>query len=241
MTIITIPRSREDMVSRLTGIQRLLTATQWEKAAILAAFVELSEHGGDRKSIKMQKHLDRMSTEEFASLGVAGLRHKNTVRRYVRRWIATTRPIPKPGEQVDLDGLPEWETEVVEAQQPEPRKQVQEESSPEQERVDEAWQNLHDHLVKEEEAAAVGVPFTDEDNAETERLMRLVGKEKEAQDLAANSGRAKGLELFTLAKILVDDMHRWGHTDRIAALRDYASALLEAQEAQSLTPEMFHD
>jgi hypothetical protein len=115
MTIITIPRSREDMVSRLTGIQRLLTATQWEKAAILAAFVRISERGGDRGNQhtggKVKSDSATLTPDEFAALGIAGLRSKNTIVRYVRRWIATTRPIPKPGDQVDLDGLPDWTEE----------------------------------------------------------------------------------------------------------------------------------
>lgn len=82
----------------LEGASRLLMATDWEKAAIVAAFVEVVEHGGDRTS----KRTFALAPKEFAALGIAGLKSDNTVRRYVEAWQSTGLPRPHPGDTVDL-------------------------------------------------------------------------------------------------------------------------------------------
>lgn len=98
---VQIPASLDEAVTTLGGLDRLLTAKRWERAAIVAAFVTLSEGKGKRNVTS------DISPVEFAALGIAGLTSKNTVAEYVRRWLEQ-RPAPRPGEKVDLDGLPEW-------------------------------------------------------------------------------------------------------------------------------------
>lgn len=85
-------------LDELQGMARLLTATDWERAAIVAAFVEVGEHGGDRTS----KRTSALAPKEFAALGIAGLRSDNTVRRYADAWRSTGLPRPTPGEPVTL-------------------------------------------------------------------------------------------------------------------------------------------
>jgi hypothetical protein len=98
---IHIPASIEDATARLTGLESLLTATEWEKAAIVAAFVTLSE-GRGKANVKSD-----ISCAEFASLGIAGLKSHNTVRRYVEAWtIEAGLTPPLKGQDVDLPDMP---------------------------------------------------------------------------------------------------------------------------------------
>lgn len=100
MTTINIPTSIEQAVDALVGVEALLRAKEWERAAIVAAFVEVSE---------TQAHVssDMRSSAQFAALGIAGLKSPNTVREYASRWLEQ-RDRPEPGQVIDLDGLPEW-------------------------------------------------------------------------------------------------------------------------------------
>jgi hypothetical protein len=98
---IHIPASIEDATARLTGLESLLTATEWEKAAIVAAFVTLGE-GRGKANVKSD-----ISCAEFASLGIAGLKSHNTVRRYVEAWtIEAGLTPPLKGQDVDLPDMP---------------------------------------------------------------------------------------------------------------------------------------
>lgn len=103
---ITIPATIEDATSALNGVEALLTAKEWERAAIIAAFVELPGSGSHNK---MKGNSAFLTPNEFAALGIAGLKSHHTVRGYVERWVQEAgRPRPVPGESIDLDGLPEW-------------------------------------------------------------------------------------------------------------------------------------
>lgn len=105
ITKVAIPATIEEAQASLQGIGALLTAKSWERAAIVAAFVEIAERDGGRKPVSS----NRLSPNEFAALGITGLKSHVTVRGYVERWTAV-RPAPKPGEIVELEGLPEWAT-----------------------------------------------------------------------------------------------------------------------------------
>jgi|GEM_PF-5783335 len=229
MTTITIPATRKEMVTTLTGWQNLITATQWSKAATLAAFVELPGKGGDRKSDQRSKvTFDRMTCDEFAALGIAGLRSKNTIRAYVRRWIATTRPIPQPGDQVDLDGLPEWDTEeaapaTAEVMPAPPTK----EPAPKRRK----W----DDLTPEEQAA---------DNAIAEegaRELVRMAKVEEATEDTVKRGQGEGTRMALEAGFLIGELVKHRHYRLVEQLIERAQALLDLEQAQDLTPEMFHD
>lgn len=102
---MTMPTDLDLAQSRLGGIASAVVTLEWERAAILATYVELSQRGVGIRQNRKVTH--RMSTLEFAGLNLPGLRHPATVRRYVAAWTAY-RPAPDPGEQVDLDGLPAW-------------------------------------------------------------------------------------------------------------------------------------
>ncbi len=95
MTRITIPTSLDEAVNTLGGVDALLTAKEWERAAIVAAFVSTSDGPGKRNVSSA------ISPVEFAALGLKGLSSANTVRHYVEAWKSTGLPQPRPGEKVD--------------------------------------------------------------------------------------------------------------------------------------------
>lgn len=103
----TIPASIEEATEALAGVERLLTAKRWERAAIVAAFVHPDLGNGGREEAVSSDHLE--SARTFARRGITGLKSHVTVSEYAQRWLAV-RPRPVPGQSIDLDGLPEWES-----------------------------------------------------------------------------------------------------------------------------------
>jgi hypothetical protein len=91
---ITVPASLDEAQDRLGSLGRLLTAGEWEKAAILAAFVEVTKQG--------KVSSDFLSADEFAALTIVGLKSAVTVRRYVNAWTDQVGTRPRPGEKVEL-------------------------------------------------------------------------------------------------------------------------------------------
>ena len=104
---VTIPASVEEATEQLNGIHSLLTAREWERAAIVAAFAKEGQAGRPTKSASAGRLLTPV---QFAALGIHGLRSKDTVRRYVRAWASTGLPRPVSGEDVDLPTIdfPAW-------------------------------------------------------------------------------------------------------------------------------------
>jgi len=102
---ITIPTDIEGVKADLNGVGVLITAKEWHRAAVVASFVTLSEHGGDRTKGKRSSAL---APKEFAALGIHGLKSDNTVRQYVKAWTETAglEP-PAPGEEITLPDI-EW-------------------------------------------------------------------------------------------------------------------------------------
>lgn len=88
---------------QLDGLSRLLLASDWEKAAIVAAFVEEAEKPGPQSSTRTSRTL---TPGEFAALGIVGLKSKDTVRKYVRAWMQHVGTRPTPGEPVALPRIP---------------------------------------------------------------------------------------------------------------------------------------
>jgi len=96
---ITIPGSIEEAETALNGLEALLTAKEWQKAAIVAAFVK----PGIRK-----RQGQFMTTSQFADLRISGLQSQNTIVMYVQRWLDAHDGIhPEPGAQVALPDI-EW-------------------------------------------------------------------------------------------------------------------------------------
>jgi hypothetical protein len=101
--IIAIPASVEDAVAALGGIESLLTAKDWERAAIVAAFVQPG--AGQGTSFRSERSLE--SAGEFARRGIAGLTSAATVLRYVSAWMdANEGERPEPGTEVELPLTP---------------------------------------------------------------------------------------------------------------------------------------
>lgn len=96
-TSVLVPESLDAARERLTRLDGLATASEWARAAIVATFVEEAEREG-RPSKTVSS--DSLSPNEFAALGIVGLKSKNSVVRYLRAW--GDRPRPTPGQHVDL-------------------------------------------------------------------------------------------------------------------------------------------
>lgn len=99
MTKVEIPETLEEAVQALAGIGRLLTAKEWERAAIVAAYVEPDlGHGGRQETFSSER---LVSARQFACHKIAGLSSQVSVLRYVKAWLQVA-PRPEPGETVEL-------------------------------------------------------------------------------------------------------------------------------------------
>lgn len=105
MTTFNIPSTVEGALTELTETGQLLTATEWERAAIVAALVGPAT-GSGRKPEKPENGF--LTLKDLAAKGIIGLRKTDTIANYRDRWIEN-RPFPKLGEKIDLDGLPIWQ------------------------------------------------------------------------------------------------------------------------------------
>lgn len=104
---IRIPASIDEAVSSLNGLAALLTAKQWERAAIVYAFTEPG-NGGPRTGLDQ----GQLSLREFAELGISGLRRRERVSAYRDAWQSAidqgkARAL-NPGNVAELPDLP-WE------------------------------------------------------------------------------------------------------------------------------------
>ena len=97
-TTVAIPATIEEAVGALNGIDALLTAKGWERAAIVYAFTA-DQQGtqGDQKKVS-----DRLGINEFANLGITGLTSAPTVRIYRNAWAEHGEPDIQPGDTVTL-------------------------------------------------------------------------------------------------------------------------------------------
>jgi hypothetical protein len=91
---VAIPATIEDAVGALNGIDALLTAKGWERAAIVYAF---TYDGRDSVEVK-----NRLSVGEFLKLKIAGLSSSRTVALYRSAWAEHGDPNIKPGDTVTL-------------------------------------------------------------------------------------------------------------------------------------------
>jgi hypothetical protein len=121
---INIPGTIDEAVASLTGIGALLTAKEWERAAIVAAFVSLSEGKGKRNVSS------DISPVEFAALGIVGLKSKNTVWAYAQAWQEAINQgkavAAEPGATVALPDLT-WESRKAIEATPEPEQETESE------------------------------------------------------------------------------------------------------------------
>lgn len=116
---VSIPASIEEARAALDGLGALLTAKQWERAAIVYAFTKTVGRGGNHGNDENSS----LTIAGFAALGIAGLTTRDTVSLYRAAWKSAMddgAPDAKPGDDVELPNLP-WkdhfgeQTEAVRA------------------------------------------------------------------------------------------------------------------------------
>lgn len=124
MTTTTIPTAAE-LAERLSGLDRLLTARQWERAAIVYAYTTNAGPGGQHRR---RPAPPKMTMREFARQGFAGLSSNKSVEHYRAAWSMAINqgwvPPVDPGDTVELPDapFPAWGIRDVEAvQEEEPR------------------------------------------------------------------------------------------------------------------------
>lgn len=104
-TTIRIPDTIEEVKTQLggldhevSGLKQLLTAKEWKRAASVYAFAEV--YDGLGRPPKCRKS-GKLSTYEFAALGIHGLRGDDAVHEYILAWQGAIDTgdavIPKPG------------------------------------------------------------------------------------------------------------------------------------------------
>jgi hypothetical protein len=100
---VVIPATIAQAKKSLTGIDSLLTATEWERAAIVYAHTTDESKGGRPSSKPGEKSSSLLTISEFAALGIKGLLTRDTVRLYRNHWIAGGGKADiKPGDTVTL-------------------------------------------------------------------------------------------------------------------------------------------
>ena len=108
-----IPRTIEAAEKKLNSLGELATATEWGRAAIVAAYVEPRAGQGRRTSGTSAGSLE--SPTEFAKRGIHGLTSHHTVKLYHDAWfnildeddnVIGQRERPVPGRAVELPDVP---------------------------------------------------------------------------------------------------------------------------------------
>jgi hypothetical protein len=108
MTSIIIPASITEAKRELNSLEALLTAKEWQRAAIVAAFVRPQQ--GRRTDTSERSFGSPLCIEDFVDLGIKGLASAPTVRRYLQAWLEVKKTHPKPASKVTLPNLP-WPPE----------------------------------------------------------------------------------------------------------------------------------
>lgn len=101
---VQIPASVDEAVDKLGSLGKLLTAKEWERAAILAAFVEVRETTGRPAETRGTPRFE--NPRQFAKRGIVGLRDDKTVARYVKAWMNEVGVRPVSGTEVTLPTTP---------------------------------------------------------------------------------------------------------------------------------------
>jgi hypothetical protein len=104
---VLLPRTIKQAEKALTGIDRLATATEWERAAIVWAFT----YEGVNRHSSSARHSVRYTIRGFADLKFSGLKTQDTIRGYRTAWqqaIDAGQAVDvQPGDEVRLPKL-EW-------------------------------------------------------------------------------------------------------------------------------------
>lgn len=81
---VIIPSTLDEVKEHLNGLGKLVTAKEWERAAIVWAWTAPREFGANQHTQGVNS--DTLSFSAFAALGIVGLRSKNSVAHYHSRW-----------------------------------------------------------------------------------------------------------------------------------------------------------
>lgn len=114
--VVHVPSSIDEAVSELNGLDGLLTASEWHRAAIVYAFTRDGQ--GKRTDLGTSSDFtgsSSLNVTEFAALGIAGLKSDQTVRTYRKAWQAAIN-VGKaaeigPGDPVEMPNAP-WVVNV---------------------------------------------------------------------------------------------------------------------------------
>lgn len=112
-----VPTSVDQAVESLNGLAALITASEWQRAAIVWAFTEEGKPGPGVRTTS-----SAISIREFGRLGVSGLKSQDTVRKFRKAWaqaIADGHATDiGPGDLVDLPEVDwgYWDTPEAEDQ-----------------------------------------------------------------------------------------------------------------------------
>ncbi len=98
----TIPSTVSDALLQLQGVGSLATATDWARAAFVSALVTEGRPRAD--TVRSDRYL---TPQEFAAVGIKGLKSKNSVRRYLIAWERFAgRPKPRLGDRIEVPVQP---------------------------------------------------------------------------------------------------------------------------------------
>lgn len=101
---VAIPKTREAMKNQLVSLGLAIQAGEWQRAAFVFAFTAPGKAGRPAKG-NTGRTTRKMSFEEFAKLGIVGLRTRKTVALYWKIWNdspSTLKVGVEPGETVQL-------------------------------------------------------------------------------------------------------------------------------------------
>lgn len=111
---VTIPQTLDEAAGLLDAVGGLLSAGYWGTAAIVYAYTEEVGAGRPRKNEQKSPFLN---LEEFAELGIRGLKTRNSVRKYRQAWQYAMdqgwAELAEPGKRVALP--PEEFKEITDA------------------------------------------------------------------------------------------------------------------------------
>src|SRR5690554_2845848 len=79
---VIIPSTLDEAKEQLNALGRLLTAKEWERAAIVYAFTRDGGQGEYQQNVRT----DILTVPAFSRLGISGLKSHNSVRMYRDAW-----------------------------------------------------------------------------------------------------------------------------------------------------------
>lgn len=104
-----VPSTTEEMLTDLSAAAELAHATEWKKAALVAALVGPAPgSGGDRRSVNRSNgNITVCSIKDLSARKYRGLRSDKTIRHYRDVWFKAGFSRPEPGEQIDFTKIGE--------------------------------------------------------------------------------------------------------------------------------------